>query len=323
LNQSSVPAVIADASASTNTITLTATDEHERESLAVRAVTFLAVVLPLLGVVAAIALLWGEGVTWVHLGLLVGMYLLTVLGITVGFHRLFTHRSFEAKRSVKALFAVLGSMAVQGPLLEWVALHRRHHQHSDGHDDPHSPHAHGGGIKGVLRGIWHAHIGWLFKPYAAGWQRYVGDLAKDGLLRRISKLFPLWVSLGLLIPAVLGGLLTMTWMGVLHGFIWGGLARIFLVHHVTWSINSVCHLWGSRPYRTRDDQSRNNLVFGLLAMGEGWHNNHHAFPTSARHGLRWWQIDASYWVIQLLAALGLVWKVRVPAAEALVIKRQG
>ena len=323
MNQSSVPVEIAHPSASEQTLILTSPDEHERESLSVRAVTFLAVVLPLLGVVAAIALLWGQGVSWLHLGLLLGMYMLTVLGITVGFHRLFTHRSFEAKRGVKAVLAVLGSMAVQGPLLEWVALHRRHHQHSDGHDDPHSPHAHGGGVKGVLRGIWHAHIGWLFKPYAAGWQRYVGDLAKDGLLRRISKLFPLWVLLGLIIPSVLGGLLTMTWVGALHGFIWGGLARIFLVHHVTWSINSVCHLWGSRPYRTHDDQSRNNLVFGLLALGEGWHNNHHAFPTSARHGLRWWQIDASYWVIQLLAALGLVWKVRVPATEALLTKRQG
>lgn len=321
--QSFDPPVIADPSASTDPLVVTETGEHERESLAVRAVTLLAVVLPLIGVVAAIAMLWDYGTNWVHIGLMAGMYILTVLGVTVGFHRLFTHRSFEAKRGVKAFFAVLGSMAVQGPLLEWVAMHRRHHQHSDGHDDPHSPHAYGGGVKGVLRGVWHAHVGWLFKPYAAGWQRYVGDLAKDGLLRRISALFPLWVSLGLMVPAILGGLLTTTWIGVLHGFIWGGLARIFLVHHVTWSINSVCHLWGSRPYQTHGDQSRNNLVFGLLALGEGWHNNHHAFPTSARHGLRWWQIDASYWIIQLMAAMGLVWKVRVPATEALETKRLG
>jgi stearoyl-CoA desaturase (delta-9 desaturase) len=323
LNASSTPSVTSHPLDSSNTVMATDAAGDEHVSLGVKAVTLLAVVVPLLGLAAAVVLLWGHGFSWVHLVLLLGMYLLTVLGITVGFHRLFTHRAFEAKRGVKAVFAVLGSMAVQGPLLEWVALHRRHHQHSDGAEDPHSPHAHGGGVKGVLRGMWHAHVGWLFKPYAAGWQRYVGDLARDGLLRRISALFPLWVSLGLLIPAVLGGVLTMTWTGVLLGFIWGGLTRIFLVHHVTWSINSVCHLWGSRPYETRGDQSRNNLVLGLLALGEGWHNNHHAFPTSARHGLRWWQIDASYWVIQCLAALGLAWKVRVPAAEALVIRRRG
>ena len=295
--------------------------EVEPVPLSVRAVTLLAVVLPLLGLVAAILLLWGHGFSPLHLGLLLGMYLLTVLGITVGFHRLFTHRSFEARRPVKAMFAILGSMAVQGPLLKWVAVHRRHHQHSDGHDDPHSPHAHGGGVRGVLRGLWHAHVGWMFKPDAAGWQRYVGDLAKDGLLRRISDMFPLWVALGLLVPALLGGLLTMTWTGALLGFIWGGLTRVFLVHHVTWSINSVCHIWGSRPYRHGDDQSRNNAVLGVLALGEGWHNNHHAFPTSARHGLHWWQIDASYAVIRCMELLGLVWKVRVPVAEVVTAKR--
>ena len=294
--------------------------EHEHASFTVRAITLLAVVLPLLGLAAAIFTLWGHGFSWVHLGLLLGMYLLTVLGITVGFHRLFTHRSFDAGPAVKATFAVLGSMAVQGPLLKWVALHRRHHQHSDDHGDPHSPHAHGGGVRGVLRGLWHAHVGWMFLPDAAGWDRYVGDLAKDGLLRRISAMFPLWVTLGLLLPAVLGGLLTMTWGGVLLGFLWGGLARLFLVHHVTWSINSVCHLWGSRPYASRDE-SRNNAIFGVLALGEGWHNNHHAFPTSARHGLHWWQVDASYAVIRGMELLGLVWKVRVPVAEVVMAKR--
>ena len=292
----------------------------EHVSSAARVVILLAVVLPLFGLVAAVALLWGFGFSWVHLGLLLGMYLLTVLGITVGFHRLFTHRAFEAHPAVKAVLAVLGSMAVQGPLLKWVAMHRRHHQHADGQEDPHSPHAHGGGVPGVLRGLWHAHVGWLFRPDPAGWHRYVGDLAKDAVLRRVSVLFPLWVVLGLLVPAVLGGLLTVTWTGVLLGFVWGGLARVFLVHHVTWSVNSVCHVWGGRPFASRDE-SRNNVLVGVLAMGEGWHNNHHAFPTSARHGLRWWQIDVSYWVIRCLAALGLAWKVRVPTAEAVTAKR--
>ena len=289
-------------------------------SLTARVVNLLAVVLPFAGLVAAVVLLWGRGFHWLQLGLLLGMYVLTILGITVGFHRLFTHRAFETNRAVKAILAVLGSMAVQGPLLKWVAVHRRHHQHSDEHDDPHSPHAHDGGVLGVLRGLWFAHVGWLFTPDVIGWRRYVGDLTKDGLVRRISDLFPVWVVVGLLLPAVLGGLLTMTWSGVLLGFVWGGLVRIFLVHHVTWSINSVCHLWGSRPFNS-GDESRNNFVMGVLALGEGWHNNHHAFPTSARHGLYWWQIDVSYWVIRGLERLGLAHKVRVPATAAVTAKR--
>lgn len=294
-------------------------------SLAARLVNLLAVVLPFAGLVAAIVLLWGYGFSWVQLGLLLGMYVATILGITVGFHRLFTHRAFETHRAVKAVLAVLGSMAVEGPLLTWVASHRRHHQHSDDVEDPHSPHAHGGGrggVRGVLRGLWHAHVGWLFTPDPAGWRRYVGDLAQDRLLKRISDLFPLWVLIGLLLPALLGGVLTASWSGALFGFLWGGLARVFLVHHVTWSINSVCHLWGSRPFRS-GDESRNNFLMGVLALGEGWHNNHHAFPTSARHGLRWWQIDVSYWVIRGLEVVGLARKVRVPAAAAMMAKRAG
>jgi stearoyl-CoA desaturase (Delta-9 desaturase) len=244
------------------------------------------------------------------------MYLLTALGITVGFHRLFTHRSFEAPGAVRFVLAALGSMAVQGPLLKWVAVHRRHHQHSDGPDDPHTPHHHGRGVPGLLRGLWHAHLGWLFKPDPPGLDRYVKDLRQDTPARVAGALFPLWAALGLLAPAALGGLLTGSWAGALLGLLWGGLARVFLVHHVTWSVNSVCHLWGSRPYKGRDE-SRNNVVFGVLALGEGWHNNHHAFPTSARHGLRWWQVDVSYWVIRALALVRLARDVRLPARAAL------
>src|SRR5512142_2983993 len=227
----------------------------------------------------------GGGFTWVDLGLLVGMYLLTALGITVGYHRLFVHRSFETNIVVKFVLAVLGSMAVQGSLLKWVALHRRHHQHSDKMDDPHTPHHQGRGILGWLRGYWRAHIGWFFEPEPAELSRYVPDLERSRALRVASVLFPLWITRGLLSPAVLGGLLSGTRVGVWTGFIWGGLVRIFLVHHVTWSVNSACYLWGLRPYRS-GDESRNNAVFGVLALGEGWHNTHHAFPTSARHGLR-------------------------------------
>jgi stearoyl-CoA desaturase (delta-9 desaturase) len=278
-------------------------------------VTLAAVILPFLGLLAAAVFFWGWGLSWVELSLLAGMYMLTGLGVTVGFHRLFTHRSFETNRVVQVVLAVLGSMAMQGPLLDWVAFHRRHHQHSDTPDDPHSPHHHGRGILGVLRGLWHAHIGWFFQPDPVDLPRYVSDLRQSRLLRWLSHLFPVWVVLGLLIPAALGGLLTGSWLGVLLGLLWGGLVRIFFLHHMTWSINSICHLWGQRPYEGHDE-SRNNFIFGVLALGEGWHNNHHAFPTSARHGLRWWQPDVSYWTICILALIGFAWNVKLPAAAA-------
>jgi len=280
------------------------TDESQVLPPRVYVLNLAAIALPLVGFATVVVSLWDRGFHWVDGGLLVGMYVLTVVGITVGFHRLFTHRAFETNRVVQFVLAVLGSMAVEGPLLKWVAIHRRHHQHSDTHEDPHSPHEYGDSFLGLLRGLWHAHVGWFFEPDPPNLQHYVKDLQQSTLLRTTSSLFPLWVALGILTPAVLGGLLTGTWMGVVSGLLWGGLARIFLVHHVTWSINSICHLWGSRPFRTAD-QSRNNFLFGVLGFGEGWHNNHHAFPTSARFGLRWWQIDLGYWLISVLVALGL------------------
>jgi len=286
----------------------------DRTSVGIQTANLAAVVVPFLGLAAAGALLWGWGLSWVHLALLLVMYVATALGVTVGFHRLFTHRSFETSWAIQLIFAALGSMAAEGPLLKWVAIHRRHHQHSDTHDDPHSPHHEGQGIFGLVRGFWFAHLGWIFKPDPPNLARYVQDLRQSALLRQVSALFPVWVAVGLLIPAVLGGVLTGTWSGAILGLVWGGLARIFLVHHVTWSVNSVCHLWGGRPYRT-GDHSRNNFLFGILALGEGWHNNHHAFPTSARHGLRWWQVDVSYWVIRGLTLSGLAWKVRLPVRQ--------
>jgi stearoyl-CoA desaturase (delta-9 desaturase) len=290
-----------------------------RVSRLVKLVNLLAVVIPFVGFIAAVVLLWGWGIDLVTLSVFAVMYLGTGVGVTVGFHRLFTHRAFETNKFIKGALGILGSMSVEGPVLHWVAAHRKHHQHADDEHDPHSPHLHGEGMLGMLRGLWHAHAGWLLQPTPPGLSRYVGDLRKDPLVRRISALFPLWVLLGLLIPTVLGGLLTMSWTGALLGFLWGGLARIFLVHHVTWSINSVCHLWGYQSFRGKDE-SRNNPVFGVLAMGEGWHNNHHAFPTSARHGLRWWEIDTSYWLIRGLEKLGLAWNVKVPKPEAIEAK---
>ncbi len=278
-----------------------------------------AVLLPLIGLGLAIGLLWGRGITWLELGLFLAMYVITAGGITVGYHRLFTHSSFETPKYLRALFAIAGSMAVQGPVLTWVAVHRKHHQHSDHEEDPHSPHAHGGGVVGMLKGMWHAHVGWVFDPKPDGLARYVKDLIDDRTVLIVDKLFPLWVALGLALPAVIAGIVTQSWTGALLGFIWGGLVRVFMVHHVTWSINSVCHVWGSRPFKSHD-QSTNNLVFGMLALGEGWHNNHHAFPTSAKHGLKWYQFDASYVFIKTLSLLGLARNVRVPSKQRIESK---
>lgn len=288
--------------------------EFEPVSLGVQLSTLIAVLLPFAGVIAGVVALWGHGFSWVDLGVLVAMYLVTGFGITVGFHRLFSHRCFETTAAIRFALVAAGSMAIQGSLIRWVAQHRRHHQFSDSAGDPHSPHHHGSGIRGVLAGFWHAHIGWAFKPDALGLDRYVVDLNGQRSLRIASLLFPLWIVLGLAVPFAIGGLITGTWSGAFFAFIWGGLVRVFLVHHVTWSVNSVCHLWGSRPYPEKD-RSRNNFLFGILALGEGWHNNHHAFPNSARHGLRWWQIDPSYWCIRTLAFFGLAWNVRLPAGR--------
>ena len=196
---------------------------RRRSPRAVRLLNLTGVILPLLGFVAVVVWLWGRGFHWVDGGLLLGMYALTAVGITVGYHRLFTHRAFETNRVVQFVLAVLGSMAVEGPLLKWVAVHRRHHQHSDTHEDPHSPHEQGDGYLGLLRGLWHAHVGWFFKPDPPNLPHYVKDLHQSGTLRIASALFPLWVTLGVLIPAALGGLLTGTWMGVVTGLLWGGL----------------------------------------------------------------------------------------------------
>jgi stearoyl-CoA desaturase (delta-9 desaturase) len=252
----------------------------------------------------------------VELTLLLGMYFITAVGVTVGFHRLFTHRSFETNRVIQFILVVLGSMAFQGPLMTWVAVHRRHHQHSDRELDPHSPHAYGSGVWAMLKGLWHAHIGWLFSANPANLYSYVKDLRQRPLLRWGNDLFVVWVVLGLAIPTLLGWLLIGGWYGALLGFLWGGVLRIFLGHHLTWSVNSVCHFWGLQPFKGMD-QSRNNFIFGILGLGEGFHNNHHAFPTSARHGLFWWQLDISYLIIRGLSLVGLAWNVKVPSRAAL------
>lgn len=291
-----------------------------------RLVNLIAVVTPFAGLLLAIYLSWGIAFDWTQAGILFFMFMASSLGITVGYHRLFTHKSFEAVAPVRWLLAVLGSMSVQGPVIEWVGVHRRHHQHSDRENDPHSPHSHDDhdeehGVLTMLRGFYHAHMGWLFMGHSKGLGRYIKDLRQDEMLCRVNRQFLYWVVVGLVIPTVLGGVLTLTWKGALLGFLWGGLTRILLGHHIAWSVNSVCHLWGASPFRT-GDQSRNNAIVGVLALGEGWHNNHHAFPTSARHGLWWWQFDPSYITIKALELVGLASEVTVPSAERIAGKRK-
>ncbi len=280
--------------------------------------TFIGVTAPLAGLVMAVVLSFLWGFSWVNVGLMVGMYLAVMLGVTVGYHRLFTHRSFQTIKPIQFILGALGSMSFQGPLLDWVGRHRLHHQHSDDHGDPHSPYPHGPGLWGLFRGFWHAHIGWAFAPMPQGLDRYAGDLNRSKLLRFVSALFPLWALLGLLIPSAIG-LACLGWRGAISGFLWGGLVRVLLGHHATWCVNSVCHIWGRKPYSS-GDESRNNLFVGVVALGEGWHNNHHAFPSSARHGLRWWQFDLSYYLIKLMVWCRLAWKVRLPTAHELKMR---
>ncbi|MGH2981381.1 MAG: acyl-CoA desaturase [Solirubrobacterales bacterium] len=275
-----------------------------------KVVNLAAVVVPFLAVLAAVALLWNSVVSATDLAIIAAMYVLTALGVTVGFHRLLTHRAFQTSKPLEYGFATLGSMAVQGPVIDWVADHRKHHAHTDVEGDPHSPHVgHGHGVRGVLAGLWHAHVGWLLiEQGRAERQRYAPDLCEDAGMRRISRWFPALVVAGLAIPALAGYAVSGSLAGAATGLLWGGLVRVFFVHHVTWSINSVCHFMGSRRFEV-DDQSTNVFWLALPTMGESWHHNHHAFPRSARHGLRWWEIDISGLVIAGLARLGLAWNV--------------
>jgi stearoyl-CoA desaturase (delta-9 desaturase) len=272
------------------------------------------ITLPFVGLVVAVIVLWERMVGPTELAILAVGYVLTGVGITVGYHRLFTHRSFETYGPVRYAFAVLGGMAVEGDVLAWVSDHRKHHQFSDQEGDPHSPHVgFGDGIVAELRGLWHAHSGWLFSAAGRAEQsRYAKDLLRDRGLRVIAKLFLPLVLFSLALPAVAGWLLIGGWYGFFAGLFWGGAVRIFLLQHVTFSINSICHLWGRRRFASRDE-SRNVWWLSWLSFGESWHNNHHAFPSSAFHGLRRGEIDPGGWLIWLLERVGLAWNVvRIP-----------
>jgi stearoyl-CoA desaturase (Delta-9 desaturase) len=272
--------------------------------------------VPLAGTLLALMEAVTHGLGRLEAALLVGMYAVTMMGVDTGYHRLFSHRSFKAHPALRALLAVCGSMAAQGPVIYWAANHRLHHSRSDTEEDLHSPRVdENGQRRGSLSGLWHAHAGWMFSHAPANPLRLGKDLLRDLTLGRINQLYYLWVLLGLLVPAALGGLLTGTWAGAGSGLLWGGLVRMFLVQHATFAGNSLCHLFGRQPHGTGDG-STDNLWLTLPTFGGALHNTHHAFPSSAFLGPRWWHFDISGWLIRTFAALGLAWDVKAPAAAA-------
>ncbi len=282
-----------------------------------RVVTLVAVIVPLLGAALAMVTLWGAAFRWVDVALLVSFYVLCAFGTTIGFHRYFTHRGFEAYGPVKVVLGVLGCMTMQGPLTQWVTDHRKHHALSDKPGDPHSPHVgHGDGFLGAVRGFVHAHMGWMFSNLGMEQGRAYGkDLYEDRTVIWIDRLYLLWVVLTLGLPFAIGYVVGGGSIALgLEALVWGGLFRIFLYQHATFSVNSICHMFGRQEYRSRDE-ARNNWLVALFVFGEGWHNNHHAFPASARHGLSRFQFDVSWWVIRGLERLGLVWNVKIPSLE--------
>ncbi len=277
--------------------------------------------VPPLGALSALALASQRGVHAWHVTLLLVMYFLTMFGVTAGFHRHFTHRAFRTSRPLRVVLAILGSMTAQGPLLFWATAHRRHHAYSDTPRDPHSPNLFGPSFGARWRGFWYAHMVWMLKAEVSDWSRFARDLLQVRYLFRLHQLYPFWVALGLLLPSAVGGIFTGTWWGFLEGFLWGGLVRIFLVNQAAWCVGSVCHLSGARPFPT-PDHSGNVAWVAWLTFGEGLQNNHHAFPSSAMHALRWWQPDLSGWVIRILERLGLVWDVKVPSASVQAAAKQ-
>jgi stearoyl-CoA desaturase (Delta-9 desaturase) len=275
-----------------------------------RIITGALTVIPFLMLGFVVWQLWGGWLRWSDLAVFAILYIPTGLGVTVGFHRLFTHRSFKTGRAMRGVIGALGSAAIEGPLISWVADHRKHHAFSDQEGDPHSPHVgHGEGVLAQFKGFFHAHLGWLFIHTQRGSKaRFAPDLLKDPVTRMIDRTFVLWAVVGLAIPFGLGAAIGGTAMAGVTGLLWGGAVRIFVLHHVTYSINSLCHMFGKRDFETKDE-SRNLAWLALPTLGEAWHNSHHAFPTSAVHGMRRWQLDPSAAVIWTLEKLGLVWDV--------------
>jgi len=280
------------------------------------------VAVPLLAVLAAVPLAWGWGLGWHDIVIAFVFYVITGMGITMGFHRHFTHSSFKAARPLRVSLAIAGSLAIEGPVLVWVADHRRHHKYSDKEGDPHSPWRFGNDWKALSKGFLYAHMGWMFNPNRTSQEKFCPDLLADPPIRRVSSTFPLWVAVSLLAPALIGGLWSMSLAGALTAFFWASLVRICLLHHVTWSINSVCHTFGNEDFDVRD-KSRNVAWLAIPSFGESWHNLHHSDPTCARHGALEGQIDISARAIWIAEKLGWAWDVRWPDEQRLSGKLTG
>ncbi|MBA8822805.1 stearoyl-CoA desaturase (delta-9 desaturase) [Saccharopolyspora lacisalsi] len=287
----------------------------ERPRIA-QVLVYLFVLVPLVALIAAVPAAWGWGLGVVDISLAVAFYVISGLGVTVGFHRLFTHGSFKANRFVKFGLAISGMFSVQGPVITWVADHRRHHAYSDREGDPHSPWRFGNSASALAKGFWYSHMGWLFERNLTNSDRFAPDLIKDNGLLRVNKLFPVWTLASFALPAVLGGLITWSWWGALTAFFWAGLVRVSVLHHITWSVNSICHMIGERPFKSRD-KAANFWPLAIISFGESWHNSHHADPTCARHGVLRGQLDISARTIWAFEKLGWAWKVRWPNEKRL------
>jgi stearoyl-CoA desaturase (delta-9 desaturase) len=280
------------------------------------------VIIPLLAVAAAIPFAWGWGLGWHDMVIGLVFYVVSGMGISMGFHRHFTHSSFKANKPLRVALGIAGSIAIEGPLLVWVADHRRHHKYSDKEGDPHSPWRFGNDWKALTKGFMWAHMGWMFNPNRTSQQKFCPDLLADPPIRRVSRTFPLWVAVSLLGPALIGGLWSMSIYGALTAFFWASLVRVSLLHHVTWSINSVCHTFGNEDFEVRD-KSRNVAWLAIPSFGESWHNLHHSDPTCARHGALKGQIDISARAIWWAEKLGWAWDVRWPDEERLAPRQTG
>ncbi len=294
--------------------------DDERNSAGQRFLVGLFVAVPLVALVAAIPLMWGWGLSWHDVIIALVFYWGSGLGVTVGYHRYFTHLSFKAKTGLRVALAIFGSLAIEGPVITWVSDHRRHHKYSDREGDPHSPWRYGDDWKALSKGLLFAHIGWLFDPNKTSQEKFAPDLLADRRIRRVDKWFPVLVLVSLLLPALIGGLWGMSWHGALTAFFWASLVRIALLHHVTWSINSICHTFGTKEFEARD-RSRNVSWLAIASFGESWHNLHHADPTCARHGALKGQLDPSARVIWALEKLGWAYDVRWPDEKKLAAKR--
>jgi stearoyl-CoA desaturase (delta-9 desaturase) len=301
----------------------TAMTEVQRSELGVRAEQWLVaffVAVPTLAIAAAVPFAWGWGLGWHDIVIAAVFYAISGHGITVGFHRYFTHGAFKAKKTLRVGLAVAGSLAIQGPVLRWVADHRRHHAYSDKDGDPHSPWRYGNNVRSLVKGLWHAHIGWFFDSEQTNQKRFIPDLLADRSIVRVSKAFPELAAVSFLAPPLIGYLWSgFAWQGAVTAFFWASLVRIGLLHHVTWSVNSICHTMGNKPFKTRD-KSGNVWWLAIPAMGESWHNLHHSDPTAARHGVLKGQLDSSARIIWAFEKLHLASDVRWPSPERIADK---